>query len=190
MDESMWALGRVSGLISMVLLTGSVLLGILARSGRPLITIPRFSLALLHRSISLLAVVFLVFHVGALMLDSFANVSLADVAVPFLGSYRPFWQGLGTVSLGLMAAVVVTSIFRRRLGQRTFKVVHWFTYAVWPLAMAHSLGNGTDASSMPVLVSAVVLVVVVLAAVAWRVSARFAETDSVRGAGPDVAGRT
>ncbi|WP_227878614.1 ferric reductase-like transmembrane domain-containing protein [Arthrobacter dokdonensis] len=183
MDDAMWAFARVSGLVSMVLLTGSVLLGILARSGRPLLVIPRFSVSLLHRNISLLAVVFLVFHVTPLLLDSYARVNLVDVVVPFLGSYRGFWQGLGTVALDLMAAVVVTSALRHRLGQRTFRVVHWASYVMWPLALAHSVGNGTDGTSAPVVAAAVVLTVAVLAAAAWRVSAGFLETASLRGSG-------
>ncbi|MFQ4147615.1 ferric reductase-like transmembrane domain-containing protein [Arthrobacter sp. LAPM80] len=189
MDDAMWAFGRVSGMISMVLLTVSVLLGILSRSGRPLFSIPRVSLSLLHRNVSLLAVVFLVLHVGALMLDSLANISVADVVVPFLGSFKPFWQGLGTVALDLLAAIVVTGVFRRRLGQRAFKVVHWFTYAAWPLALAHSLGNGSDGTSPAIVASAVVLAVAVVAAVVWRVSARFSETAAVRGASRNLADR-
>lgn len=186
MDDAMWAFARVSGLVSMVLLTGSVLLGILARSGRPLLVIPRFSVSLLHRNISLLAVVFLVFHVAPLLLDSYARVNLVDVVVPFLGSYRGFWQGLGTVALDLMAAVVVTSALRHRLGQRTFRVVHWASYVMWPLALAHSVGNGTDGTSAPVVAAAVVLTVAVLAAAAWRVSAGFLETASLRSRGGTV----
>ncbi|PYI69027.1 iron reductase [Arthrobacter livingstonensis] len=179
----MWAFGRVSGLVSMVLLTASVLLGILARSGRPLLVIPRFSVTLLHRNISLLAVVFLVLHVAPLLLDSYARVNVVDVVVPFLGSYKPFWQGLGTVALDLVAAVVLTGVFRHRLGPRTFRTVHWLSYAMWPLALAHSVGNGTDGTSAPVVAAAVVLCVAVLAAAAWRMSAGFLETAAVRRSG-------
>jgi sulfoxide reductase heme-binding subunit YedZ len=183
MDDALWAFARVSGLVDMVLLTGSVLLGILTRSGRPLPALPRVSLMLLHRNISLLAVVFLVFHVAPLLLDAYARVNLVDVVVPFLGSYKAFWQGLGTVALDLMAAVVATGLLRHRLGRRTFRAVHWLSYAMWPLALAHSVGNGTDATSAPAVAAAVVLCVAVLAAAAWRVSAGFLETAAVRRGG-------
>ncbi|NVM93779.1 ferric reductase-like transmembrane domain-containing protein [Arthrobacter wenxiniae] len=183
MDDALWAFARVSGLVDMVLLTGSVLLGILTRSGRPLPALPRVSLMLLHRNISLLAVVFLVFHVAPLLLDAYARVNLVDVVVPFLGSYKAFWQGLGTVALDLMAAVVATGLLRHRLGRRTFRAVHWLSYAMWPLALAHSVGNGTDATSAPAVAAAVVLCVAVLAAAAWRVSAGFLETADARRGG-------
>ena len=39
--------------------------------------------------------VFLVLHILTSVLDSFAPISLTDAVIPFAGSYRPFWLGLG-----------------------------------------------------------------------------------------------
>ncbi|MGO4382781.1 ferric reductase-like transmembrane domain-containing protein [Specibacter sp. RAF43] len=180
MDEALWAFGRVSGLIAMVLLSGTVVLGILTRSGRPVAGLPRVSVTLLHRNLSLLAVIFLALHVGSLMLDSYAHLNPVDVVVPFLGGYKPVWQGLGTAALDLVAAVVLTSLFRHRLGRRTFRLVHWLAYAMWPLALAHAVGNGSDGTSAAVVGAAVVLAGAVLAAVLWRMSAGFLETAALR----------
>jgi sulfoxide reductase heme-binding subunit YedZ len=175
MDEALWAFGRVSGFVSLGLLTCSVLLGILTRSGRPVFTIPRFSVALIHRNLALLASIFLLLHVGSLLLDSFAQLNPVDVVVPFLGAYRPFWQGLGTVAFDLVLAVVATSLLRHRLGARTFRVVHWLTYAMWPIALAHAIGNGTEGTSGWFLSLGIGSVVLVGAAVLWRASAAFLE---------------
>lgn len=183
MDEAMWAFGRVSGFISLVLFTATVLLGILNRSGRPLIVLPRFTVALLHRNFALLSLVFLGLHVGSLLLDSYAKLNLVDLFVPFLGSYRPFWQGLGTVSLDLVIAIVLTGLLRHRVGQRTFKAVHWLSYAMWPIALAHAIGNGTDGTSKWVLLLAAAAVAAVGGAVFWRLSARFLETSKARQGG-------
>ena len=87
MNELLWAFGRASGVVSLLLFTASVLLGILTRAGRPLPGLPRFSVSLVHRNISLLAVVFLVLHVGTLMFDSYAKLNPVDLVVPFLGSF-------------------------------------------------------------------------------------------------------
>ncbi len=176
----MWAFGRVSGFIALALFTASVLLGILNRSGRPLLVLPRFSISILHRNIVLLATVFLGLHVGSLLLDSFAKLHPVDVVVPFLGSFQPFWQGLGTVALDLVAAVVVTALLRHRIGQRAFKAVHWLSYAIWPLAMAHALGNGTDAGSGGSSLLAAGSAVAVASALVWRLSPSFLETSKAR----------
>ncbi|WP_175417376.1 ferric reductase-like transmembrane domain-containing protein [Arthrobacter sp. 24S4-2] len=183
MDEALWAFGRVSGFVSLALFTFSVLLGILNRSGRPLLVLPRFSISLLHRNIALLATVFLGLHVGSLLFDSYAKLNVIDVLVPFVGAYRPFWQGLGTVALDLVAAVVVTGLLRHRLGQRTFKAVHWLTYAMWPIALAHAIGNGTDGTGKWFLVLAVASVAAVGGAVIWRLSSTFLETAKAREGG-------
>lgn len=180
MDNAMWAVGRVSGFASLALFTGSVLLGILTRSGRPLPGIPRFSITLIHRNISLLATVFLFLHVGSLMLDSYAKLTVADVVVPFLGAFKPFWQGLGTVAFDLALALAVTGLLRRRIGQRMFRAVHWFSYAMWPVALAHAIGNGTNGTSKWFLVLASGSLAVVVGAVMWRLSTNFLETAKAR----------
>ncbi|GAB2933238.1 ferric reductase-like transmembrane domain-containing protein [Rhodococcus aerolatus] len=185
-SEALWALGRGAGVVLLVLMSTTVLLGLLTRSGRPAPGLPRFAVTLVHRNASLLAVVFLVVHIGTLYFDPYAQLSLVDAVVPFLGSYEPFWLGLGTLALDLTAAVVVTSLLRARLGPRAWKTVHWAAYALWPLAVAHSLGTGTDSGSAWFLVVLACCVVPVLAATAWRVSTGFTEHAHRRaGAAPD-----
>ena len=180
MDEAFWALGRATGVVALVLFTVSVLLGVLTRSGRPLFTVPRFSITLIHRNVSVLATVFIGIHLVSLLADSYAQLTVVDLVVPFLGAYRPFWLGLGTVAVDLLIAVVVTSLLRRFIGRRVFRAVHWSTYLMWPIALAHSLGTGTDAAEPWFLGLAAVCTVAVLAAVVWRVTAGFVEFRSVR----------
>ncbi len=180
MDNALWAFGRVSGVVALALFTVTVLLGILTRSGRPLPGIPRFAVTLIHRNLALLASVFLVLHVGSLILDSYAKLDVTDVVVPFLGAFKPFWQGLGTVAFDLVVAVVATSLLRHRIGRRTFRAVHWFTYAMWPIAVAHAIGNGTNGTSKWFLLLAAVSVAAVSGALLWRASSNFLETAKTR----------
>src|ERR1700710_1392688 len=139
MDAALWAIGRGTGVIALVALTLSLVLGIVTRSGRPLPGLPRFSITLVHRNLSLLACVFVVIHVVTLFFDSFAQLTILDFVVPFYGSFLPFWQGLGTVAVDLLIAIIVTALLRNRLGVRTFRAVHWLTYAMWPIALAHAI---------------------------------------------------
>jgi len=180
MNEMLWAFGRASGIISLVLFTVTVLIGIVTRSGRPLPGLPRFSVALVHRNVSLLAVVFLVLHVGTLLFDSYAKLNPVDVVVPFVGSFKPFWQGLGTVAFDLVIAIVVTGLLRRRIGQRVFRFVHWFAYAMWPIAVLHGIGNGTNGTSGWFLLLAVASTAAVGAAIIWRLSAGYLEKSGAR----------
>lgn len=169
-----WYLTRSTGAVALVLLSGAVVLGGLdvLRVSTP--RWPRFMVDALHRNVSLLAIVFLLLHVLTSVIDSFASISLTDVIVPFVGSYRPFWLGLGAVSFDLLLAVTVTSLLRQRVGFRAWRAVHWLTYASWPVALLHTLGTGSDVKSAWLLIlslacMAAVLVTVLLRAIeAWR----------------------
>jgi Ferric reductase like transmembrane component len=161
-----WYLSRATGAVAMVLLTVSVVLGILGSlrfSSGP--RWPRFAIDSLHRDTSLLVIALLVLHVVTSVLDGFAPITLIDAIIPFATPYRPLWMGLGTLAFDLLIALVVTSLLRRRLGYRSWRAVHWFAYACWPIAILHGLGTGSDVKStwMLALTAACVAAVVVAA---------------------------
>jgi len=179
-DEAFWALGRGTGITALAFMTVSVTLGIATRSGRPLAALPRFAVADMHRFAALAGTVLVALHVTLLFFDPYAQLRLMDFAVPFLGAYRPLWLGLGTLALDVLVAVIVSSLLRHRLGVRTFRVVHWATYALWPIAFAHALGNGTDAGRQWFQVFAMCCAVTVVAALGWRTRANYAEYAEAR----------
>lgn len=95
--------------------------------------------------------------------------------MPFLGTYRPLWQGLGTVAFDLLIVVIVTSLLRHRLGLRVFRALHWTTYLLWPIALAHALGNGTDTGDLWFQVISACCALMVAVVLVWRLRADFAE---------------
>jgi len=139
-----WYLTRATGTMALILLTLSVVLGVIDVERYSTTRWPRFLIDSAHRTVSLLAVAFLVVHIVTAALDSFASIPLVDAVVPFVGSYRPLWLGLGAASFDLIMAVVITSLARRRLGYRTWRLTHWLAYASWPIALLHGLGTGSD----------------------------------------------
>lgn len=171
-DDALWVLARSTGLVSTVLLTLVVVLGDGSRAGWGPASLPRFVVTAVHRNAALLAVVVVAVHVVALLLDPYAHLQLLDLVVPFAAHYRPLWVGLGTLAAELLAAVVVTSLVRVRLGARTWRAVHWLSYAMWPMALAHGLGAGTDGGSLWVVLLTVACAVAGLAALAVRLAPR------------------
>jgi sulfoxide reductase heme-binding subunit YedZ len=174
MRDTLWYLARGSGLVSLVLLTVVVALGIGARSGRPAFGLPRFAVNLLHRNAALLAVVMLAGHVVSLLFDPYAQLRVVDIVLPFVGNYRPFWQGLGTLAFDLTLALVATSLLRHRLGLRAWRAVHWLAYLAWPIALLHGLETGTDGGTGWLRTVAGLCAAVVVAAAGWRLSPAFA----------------
>jgi methionine sulfoxide reductase heme-binding subunit len=166
----MWYATRASGYTALLLLSASVVLGVLTSSRESRRDWPRFVVQSLHRSVSLLAGVFLVIHILTSVIDPFAKLSFLDAFVPFIASYRPLWLGLGVVGFELLIAITATSLVRHRLGWRTWRVVHLFAYASWPVAVIHGLGTGTDTKSLWALAMVAVCVAAVIAALVWRLA--------------------
>jgi sulfoxide reductase heme-binding subunit YedZ len=142
--KTYWYLTRASGAVALILLTLTIVMGIAAVGRAQSRRWPRFAVDAQHRSASLLALVFLIVHIATAVLDSFAPISLPDAIIPFVGTYRPLWLGLGAVAFDALLAVAVTSLVRDRLGHRTWRAVHWLVYAAWPVAVLHGLGTGSD----------------------------------------------
>jgi len=165
----LWYATRATGLVTLLMLTASVLLGLLVAGRFSSQRWPRFLTQGLHRNISLLVLVFLVLHVGTTVLDSYTSIPLSAAFVPFASAYKAGWLSLGAVALDLLIALVVTSLVRNRLGYRTWRRLHWLAYACWPVAVAHGLGIGTDRSVTWVIAMTLGCVGCVGVAAAWRI---------------------
>jgi sulfoxide reductase heme-binding subunit YedZ len=183
-----WYLTRSTGAVALILLTLAIALGVadVQRWSSP--RWPRFIVDSVHRNVSLLAMVFLLLHILTSVLDSFAPIGLADAIIPFVGTYRPFWLGLGAASFDLLLAVTITSLLRQRMGFATWRAVHWLTYASWPIALLHGLGTGSDVKASWLLALSIACMLVVLAAVITRGLAGRGATIRVRSAALGGAG--
>jgi sulfoxide reductase heme-binding subunit YedZ len=168
-NEMLWYTARAAGIVSLVFLSAVMVLGLLARmrvEGRGW---PRFLTAAVHRDLSLLALAFLLLHIVTAVVDPFTSLGLNAAVVPFGSYYRTFWLGLGTLAVELTVAVVLTSLLRRWIGQRLWRAVHWLAYGIWPIAVVHGLGTGTDAFTPWSLVITAMCVAAVAVALMWRI---------------------
>ena len=167
----LWYASRATGVVTLLLMTAVVLLGLLVtRQGR-LPGLPRFAVTGLHRNMSLVAVVFVALHVLTAVADSYVRIPLISAVVPLASSYERLALGLGAVSLDIMIAVIVTSLLRRHLSRRLWRAVHWLAYASWPVAWLHSITASTDLRHGWLFLMAVACALLVVSAVIWRLSA-------------------
>src|SRR5579862_1770360 len=106
----LWYASRATGVVSLLLLTAVMLLGLLVtRQGR-LPGLPRFAVTGLHRNLSLLSVAFVALHVLTAVFDSYVHIPLTAAVIPFTSSYEGFWLGLGAVSFDIFLAIIITSL--------------------------------------------------------------------------------
>ena len=140
----LWYLNRSTGLVLLLLLTATTVLGVLAMGEGGRSRVPRFVTQSLHRNLALVSVVALLVHVATAVADSFVDIRWWHALVPVGATYEPLWLGLGTLSLDLLLVVVVTSLVRTRLTHRTWRGVHVLSWLAFVAAIAHSVGIGTD----------------------------------------------
>ena len=170
-STALWYTSRATGVVSLLLLTAVLLLGLLVtRQGR-LPGLPRFAVTGLHRNLSLLAVAFVAVHVITAVVDGYVNIPILSAVVPLASPYERLWLGLGAVSFDLMLAVIVTSLLRRHLSRRVWRAVHLLAYVSWPVAWFHSFFASGDLRRGPLFLLALACAIAVIAAVGWRVAA-------------------
>jgi sulfoxide reductase heme-binding subunit YedZ len=180
-STALWYASRATGVVALVLLTVVVVLGILVNRRGRLPGLPRFAATSLHRSLSLLAVSFTAIHVITAIADPFVTIGIAAAIVPFTSAYKAVWIGLGAVSLDIVAALIITSLARARIGRRTWRAVHWLAYACWPVALLHSIGSSNDLRSGGLLALTVACTAAVVGATGWRIaSAAAAPSEAQR----------
>jgi sulfoxide reductase heme-binding subunit YedZ len=143
--SALWYLTRGSGVVALLLLTASTVVGALSAGRWRSERWPRFAVATVHRNLTLVALVFVGIHVTTTIADSYVPVGLKDAVIPFVSHYRPIWLGFGALAFDLLLALAISSAIRRRIGYRAWRILHWSAYAAWPLALVHGLGSGSDA---------------------------------------------
>jgi sulfoxide reductase heme-binding subunit YedZ len=179
MSPALWYVSRAMGLVSLVLLTATVVLGTMTAGRFATAGWPRFTISALHKSIALVSVAFLAIHISTAILDSYVSLHWADAVVPFVSSYQPFWLGLGTLALDLLLAVVITSLVRTRIPLRAWRAVHWLSYFSWPVAVIHGIGMAqSDGNRTWILALDICCVAAVVIAVVRRAMARHPDTEA------------
>jgi len=166
----LWYMTRGTGVVSLLLLTLTLALGITEVSRWASHHLPRFVTAALHKNVALLSVVFLGVHIAAPVIDGYAPIRWIDAVVPFGSAYKPVWLGLGAVALDLLIALIVTSLLRRYIGYRVWRAVHWAAYACFPIAVLHGITIGTDRHTGWMLLLTLGCLAAVTGAAWWRFS--------------------
>jgi sulfoxide reductase heme-binding subunit YedZ len=152
-----WITSRAAGISALVLASVAVAAG-LAIGGGPLRG-RAAQVRSLHEALSLATLAALALHALALLGDGWLRPGLSGIAVPFAGSYRPLWTGLGIIGGYGLAALSLSYYFRARIGVARWRRLHRFVAAFWLLGVVHTLGAGTDAGQpwMLALTAVVVL---------------------------------
>ena len=161
-----WYLTRASAMVGWVLLTLTVVWGILLKT-----RILRGAdnpewLNVTHRYISGLAMAMIATHMVTLLLDEYIQFGWADVLVPFATSFEPLPVALGIFAFWLILLVQITALGSRWLPDAVWKGVHLSSYLAIVLIGLHSGLVGTDVGTpWYTVVSLILITTVTLAAI-------------------------
>ncbi len=142
-----WYFSRSAGLVAYMLLTASTAWGLLLSTKLLKESIPASLSLALHNILSWLAILLTGMHALALLWDNYYSYSLSSLTIPFAGPYRAGWVGLGIIGFYLMVITSISFSFRKQIGQKRWKQLHYATFAVFGLASLHGIMAGTDSGS-------------------------------------------
>jgi len=143
-----WYLSRGSGIVAFWMLWLSMVFGLFL-TGKVARWWPGAPQSLdLHQFTSLLGLGLALFHGLILTGDHFINFTLAQVLIPFTGqSYRPFWVGVGQVAFYVTIIVTFSFYIRKRIGARTWRLLHYASFLGYAMVMVHGIASGTDSQA-------------------------------------------
>ncbi len=147
-EKTPWYFTRSAGTVAYLLLASSTIWGLLLSTKLLKDHIPAALSLAMHNILSWLAVVLTSLHALALLWDSYYSYSLADLTVPFIGPYKPGWVGLGIIGFYLMFLTSLSFNFRKQLGQKRWRQLHYLTFGVYLLATVHGVTAGTDTGNL------------------------------------------
>jgi sulfoxide reductase heme-binding subunit YedZ len=186
-----WITSRAAGFAALVLASLAVSAGLLMST--KLLKGRTSELRSTHDTLALATIVAIVVHGAALLGDQFLHPSIADIAIPFVSSYKTFWTSLGIIGGWGLALLGLSYYARRYVGAARWRKLHRFTALAWLAGLVHALGEGTDAGQVWFLAMIALVVVPALALLATRLArsgstapAPLPQTSKNRPSGPTL----
>jgi predicted ferric reductase len=146
--KAYWYLSRATAFVSLSILWLSMALG-LGLSNKMARLWPGAPAAFaIHEYVSLLGLAFVLFHALILLGDHYIKFTVAQIFLPFSTlAYRPLWVGIGQVGFYVWLLVALSFYIRSRIGQKTWRVIHYLSFLMYSMGLLHGLFSGTDTSA-------------------------------------------
>jgi sulfoxide reductase heme-binding subunit YedZ len=165
-----WLVSRSAGIVALLLIAASVLIGLTLAAGLGGPPRRRRALVAVHEHAAATGLAAIGLHAVTLLGDAWLKPGLAGIVLPFVMDYRPVFTGAGIVAGYLGALLGLSFYVRRRIGGRRWRKLHRATPLVYVLALIHALGAGSDAGTpwlqVTLLATTVPAVVLLLARIA------------------------
>jgi predicted ferric reductase len=143
--KAYWYLSRATAFVSLSLLWLSMALGLGITNKMARLWPGAPAAFALHEYVSLLGLAFAVFHAVVILGDHYINFTFLQILVPFgTLDYRPFWVGVGQLGFYIWALLALSFYIRPAIGQKTWRVLHYGSFAAYLMGISHGIFSGTD----------------------------------------------
>lgn len=143
----LWFLIRGSGIGAIVLMSASMMWGLMVSSkvfGR---AIKARGLTWLHESLSISAILATVVHVIAVSRDDFVTFTWPELLVPGVSEWEPIAAAFGVMSFWTTLIVAASFYIKKRIGQKNWRRLHFLSFGAFGAGIAHAVLGGTDIGS-------------------------------------------
>src|SRR3954466_4352907 len=141
------------GLTAMTLLTLNILIGlVMSVKYNPVRDWPRrrINTFKIHNWTAYIALSVAILHPVIILFSSTAHFALVDILYPVNAPKQPWINVLGALALYSLTFVVATSYFRRELGRKTWKTLHFTAYATALLFFIHGILTDPKLKDAPI----------------------------------------
>jgi sulfoxide reductase heme-binding subunit YedZ len=141
------------GLAAMTLLTLNILIGlVMSVKYNPVRNWPhrRINTFKIHNWTAYVALATAAIHPVIILFSSTAKFTLVDILYPVNAPRQPWINVLGALALYTLAFVVVTSYFRRELGRKKWKTLHFTAYGTAALFYVHGILTDPNLKDSPI----------------------------------------
>ena len=143
-----WYLSRATAFVSLSILWLSMALGLGITNKMARLWPGAPAAFAIHEYVSLLGLAFALFHAFILLGDHYINFTAAQILMPFgTVGYRPFWVGIGQIGFYIWLIVTLSFYIRSMIGQKTWRVIHYLSFAMYMMGLLHGLFSGTDSAA-------------------------------------------
>ena len=146
--KSFWLVSRAAAVASYLMLTVTVILGLLLSHPRNKDTWQSSKLMLpWHQAILPVFISLLTTHLLFTVLDAKSGVLPINILSPLSAHYRPYAMLFGSLGLGMLVIVLLTSLWPG-VFRSTWLKIHRIAPIIWVAVWIHGMFAGTDAFNL------------------------------------------
>lgn len=142
-----WYFSRAAGIVAYLCLFLIMISGIMIKTKTIYDFMSPSSAWTIHQYIGITLAVAIFAHIFPLLFDSFLNISIKELFIPFISNFEPVFVGFGIIALYLFAAVMASSLFYKIKAPKLWRLLHYLAYPTFILVFIHGAVIGSDTAT-------------------------------------------